>query len=164
MAFRVLSIILAGALLAGCATGPGFAVDGVDTHLTPSAASRLDADTRDSRVLWGGRILQVEPGAGHTTLEVVSFPLRNNQRPDANRGSEGRFLVHFPGYLEPEDYQAERLITVVGTIVEIRTGKVGEADYRYPVVRVDDLHLWPEQRDRLAEPQVRFGVGIGITR
>ncbi|MCK9563975.1 MAG: Slp family lipoprotein [Bacteroidales bacterium] len=165
MRYRVVLIALASScLLAGCASGPGFALDAVNAGLKPAAAARADADAAGQKVLWGGRIIQVVPGPEHTTLEVVSFPLRRNQQPDTSGGSEGRFLMWYPGYLEPEDYQAERLVTVVGTVREARTGQVGEAEYRYPVIVVDELYLWPEQRESASEPRVRFGLGIGIMR
>lgn len=164
MTGRLIGIVLAGLLLAGCATGPGFSGDHINTRLQPREAARnLDA-AREETVLWGGRIIQADPGQDSTTLEVVAFPLQRDQRPNERSESSGRFLMTYPGYLEPEDYREDRLITVVGTMQETRDGMVGEANYRYPVIQASEFYLWPERQEVQQQPRVRFGVGVGIFR
>lgn len=168
MRIRLLGAALTGLLLTGCASGPGFSGDHINTALQPQQVAQSTqrgdaADTRDA-VLWGGRVIQTNPGQDTTTLEVVAFPLQRDQRPNERQGSIGRFLVRYPGYLEPEDYQEDRLITVTGTIDEVREGVVGDAPYRYPVIRADQLYLWPERQAVQQQPRVQFGVGVGIFR
>lgn len=168
MSKRLLGAALAGLLLTGCASGPGFSGDHINTTLQPRHVSQNTlqgeaADTRET-VLWGGRVIQTSPGQDTTTLEVVAFPLQRDQRPNERQDSIGRFLVRYAGYLEPEDYREDRLITVTGPIDEVREGVVGDAPYRYPVVRADQLYLWPERQAVQQQPRVQFGVGVGIFR
>ena len=163
MSVRLTLVSLCALLLVGCATGPGFSGDHINLDLQPRGALAADAAVRGQTVLWGGRIIQTVPEEGVTTVEVLAFPLRGNQQPNTGMESQGRFLVVHPGYLEPADFSADRLITVVGTLEASRSGQVGEAEYRYPVVRVDSLHLWPLQREQ-SEPRVHFGIGVGISR
>jgi outer membrane lipoprotein len=41
-----------------------------------------------------------------------------------------------------------------------RTGRVGEADYVYPVVAAKQLHLWPTERSGGGNSTF-FGFGVG---
>jgi outer membrane lipoprotein len=56
--------------------------------------------------------------------------------------SEGRFLVHHSGYLDPAIYRSGRHLTVVGEVMGGKSLKIGEAEYRYPVLTSKFLHLW----------------------
>jgi len=157
--------VLLSALLAltGCATGPEFDTEGVNRDLQPRQAASEHIE--HERVLWGGTILATEPQEDTTQLEVLAYPLDRGQQPRTDRSSQGRFLVVADGYLEPADYSEGRLITVQGRLLESRTATIGEADYRYAVVRAEDLHLWPGQTTtQRREPSVNFGIGIGIMR
>lgn len=154
--------LVAVLLLGGCATA--FDIGGADTTLTPQqAASAIDA-TRDKTVAWGGMIVDARNLADRTQLEVLAYPLDDRNRPDRDAKPTGRFLAVHPGYLETADYKEGRLVTVIGTIVESRTGTVGEARYVYPVVNVTGLRLWPTAQQEAAEPRFHFGIGVGITR
>jgi outer membrane lipoprotein len=55
-------------------------------------------------------------------------------------------------------------VTVVGAVTGNRTGKVGEAQYIYPVVFASRLYLWPPETQHSSDPQFHFGIGIGIIR
>lgn len=163
-----LAMVLAGLLMAGCASGPGFFGDHINTALQPREVSQSGAQGGDEvhgeTVLWGGRVIQVSPGVDATTLEVVAFPLQRDQRPNDKKDSIGRFLIRHAGYLEPEDYREDRLITVTGTIEGTHEGLVGDAPYRYPVIQAEQLYLWPERQAAQQQPRVQFGVGVGIIR
>ena len=163
MFFRFVLFSLCSFLLVSCASGPRFSAADINDNLQPHTVLQAGVASLGQTVLWGGRVIQAEPKADSTTLEILAFPLRGNQQPDTGRASQGRFLVVYPGYLEPADYSPDRLITVVGKLEEARDGKVGEAMYRYPVLRADDIYLWPRQ-DAAGEPRVQLGVGIGIMR
>lgn len=163
-AMKTLPAIAAMLALTACATGPQFDTDGVNRDLQPRQAA---ADQmRDEQVLWGGTILSVQPQQDTTQIEVLAYPLDRGQQPRIDRSSQGRFLIMADGYLEPADYSEGRQITVRGPLTEAQTATIGEADYRYAVVRADDLHLWPRQSSGQArnEPRVNFGIGIGIMR
>ncbi|MCP1673001.1 outer membrane lipoprotein [Natronocella acetinitrilica] len=151
-------------LLTGCASGPGLSrEEGLNTTLIASQAAR-DGAIGD-RVVWGGRVIDNRSLEDGSLLEVLAYPLNRNEEPRTDTSAQGRFLVRESDFLEPEDYRAGRMITVRGEIVEIVSGQIGEADYRFPVIEPDALHLWPARGATApAEPRVRFGVGVMISR
>jgi outer membrane lipoprotein len=144
--------------LAGCATPPLTPAPGPE--VTPRAAV-LDALPVAEQV-WGGVIVRVENLPDQTRLEVVSYPLRN-QEPQTGRMTDGRFLLEVPGFLDPVDHRTGRRITARGLVERTEAGRIGEVDYVFPVLVASEVHLWPETpvgpRDT---GRVRFGIGIGI--
>lgn len=149
-------------LLSGCVTTPPIDTAGTDGTLTPSqAVTNIDA-ARGRRVAWGGVVINTTNRKETTEIEVLGYPLDNGGRPDSTTAAQQRFLLVRSGYLESADYRAGRLVSAVGTITETRTEKVGEAPYTYPVLRTDQLYLWPSEEQRQSDSNVRFGIGIGI--
>ena len=148
------------AALSACAGNP-LKLEGVTTELTPNAAlSQIDS-TRGRKVAWGGMIIHGRNQKDVTEIEVLGYPLDDTGRPDPNAAPQHRFLVVRDGYLETADYRTGRYISVVGTVEGVRQGTVGEAPYTYPVVRAQQLHLWPTDTGR-TDSGPRFGVGVGI--
>jgi len=155
-------IVLLTALLAGCASQqPRFDTSKLNVTLTPQQAA-ADSAAGGQRVLWGGTVINASNLADATQLEVLAYPLDEDQRPMTDRNPLGRFLVVKEGYLETADYGPGRLVTVAGTIDGTNEGKVGQARYTYPVVRAEDLQLWSREPRYRGSVQPRFGVGIGI--
>ena len=111
---------------------------------------------------WGGVIVAIRNLPQRTQLEVLSYPLDRTGEPDQSATPQGRFLLIQPGYLEPVDYAAGRLITTVGAVDRIEHGQVGEADYTYPVVDAAQLHLWPKETPYYPQrdSNVHFGIGV----
>ena len=70
----------------------------------------------------------------------------------------GRFLAVHAGYLEATDYTSGKLITIRGALVEKRIGRVGEAEYTYPVVNTSLIHLGSDSPGS----RVQFGFGLMI--
>ncbi len=115
-----------------------------------------------SSVNWGGKIVAIKNLKNRTILEVLAFPLNDSGRPILNNASLGRFQAEQPEYLEPLEYAPGRLVTISGKFQGLRTGRVGESSYRFPLVATKQLLLWPRnsyhtQRD----PRVNFGIGVG---
>lgn len=161
---RGLACLLLGLLLAGCAaTPPRFETAQVRTGITPQSVIEGDTVFQGESVLWGGRIIETRNEAEHTVLEVLAYPLGEDQRPDTDRDAGIRFLVEQEGFLDPADFEAGRLITVKGTVGGTRGGRIGEAEKTWPVVQAQDVELWTE-RDRWSRrdpsPRINFGFGI----
>ena len=95
------------------------------------------------RVRWGGTISTVAVGQDETCLQIVARPLDERARPRLVDRSDGRFWACREGFLDPEIYARGRSVTVVGRLTEVREGIIGERPYRFPVVRVEELVLWP---------------------
>lgn len=148
-------------LLLGCASGPPISGEGADREPGPREAVAEEA--LGSTLLWGGVILAIDNQPEATWLEVLAFPLDPRGRPYTQRTPLGRFFAVEADYLEPADFEPGRQVLVRGTFDAILTGKVGEADYRYPRLEVEALHLWPKgTTTRPGESRVHFGIGIGI--
>ncbi len=159
-AMRMVALVVLLATLAGCAGGPRFATRDVDTHLTPATVAAGSTDYTATRVVWGGVIVATHNLPDYTELEVLSYPLDDSQRPDTAGAAQGRFLARYPHYLETMDYAPGRRITISGTLEKVLPGKVGEAPYRFPLIKTDALYLWPRADAVPSSPQFHFGVGV----
>lgn len=148
-------------LLSACANAP-FDSEGVDRELRP-AEVQADAEAARGRVaIWGGTIVEARNLEDRTRIEVVSYPLDSgSQRPRVEARPGARFLVYRDGYLETAEYETGRRITVRGRVTGLEDGRVGEAQYTYPVLESTGLHLWPRQ-DAATEPRSGFNFGFGI--
>ncbi len=162
--FRLPLLLLVSLAVSACASGPRFDWAGVDRDLQPATAVAQIEQRRGEPVVWGGTIVQTRNLEDATRLEILAYPLGSQQRPLTERPAQGRFLVDYPGYLEPTAYAAGRLVTVSGRLVEQHTGQVGEARYRYPLLAGEGLHLWPRQAQAARQPRVSLGVGITLGR
>lgn len=98
-------------------------------------------------VRWGGTIAEIHNEADVTVLEIVSRPLLRSGRPLRNDQTDGRFKAEISGFLDPEVVSPGRDISVIGTIDRVENGKVGEAEYRYPVMAVFDYQFWKKQSE-----------------
>ena len=118
----------------------------------PASAPVADLDVADVQrdppgapetVRWGGTVTRVENlDADTTVLEVVARPLGAGGRPRHVDRSPGRFLAEIDGFLDPEIVREGRDVTVTGTVAELREGRIGRADYRFPVVEVEAWRYW----------------------
>lgn len=147
--------------LAGCARPPQPRAPDVDIHLRPQAVLAHPRKTRGARVRWGGIVITDAVGPVHSTLTFLAYPLSARGRPLTRRMPWGRFQAVAPGYLDPILFAQGRLVTVVGTVSGIRAGRVGQARYLYPRLRILGTHIWHLYRRRRG-PHWNFGLGIGV--
>jgi outer membrane lipoprotein len=98
---------------------------------------------RGARVRWGGAITAVENRRDETWIEIVERPLEENGQPRTTDKSAGRFLARVQGFLDPAIYAPKRLVTATGTLDGNSTRTIGEHLYTYPVVRTEQVYLWP---------------------
>jgi outer membrane lipoprotein len=164
MPARYAVVLLMALVLGACASVPKFDTAQVDKSITPSSAVAEISRVRGHRVFWGGTIVTSRNLKNSTELEVLGYPLDDAGRPQLDKTPLGRFLAVRSGYLEPVDYAPGRLVTIVGKLDEVREGKVGDAPYRYPIITAEQLALWPLSTSRSSDPQLHFGIGVGIIR
>jgi len=148
-------------LLAACASAPKFDTTGVDRGLTPKNAVSAARTGAGRSVQWGGSIIETTNLQDSTRIEVVAYPLDSDGRPQTDRPVLGRFLLEQSGFLEPANYAKDRLVTVVGRLTGTQAGRVGEADYDYPLIEAQQLYLWPVESPRTSGTGVIFGIGVG---
>ncbi|MEO7149828.1 MAG: Slp family lipoprotein [Rhodanobacteraceae bacterium] len=158
---RALAFLFAALLLGACAPAPIYKTDSSIVTATPSQVAAAPDRYRDRRVIWGGRIVAVRNLPGHSEIEMLGLPLDPSQRPRLDQPAGGRFIAIMPGFVEPMDYPPGTLMTLRGRINGTRMGKVGEADYAFPLVRSEDAHRWTPEAMQSRKPNIRFGVGVG---
>lgn len=90
----------------------------------------------------GGKILKVRALAQATQLEILSFPISNlSAKPQVGAKPNGRFIAYIKGFIEPETLK-QQYITLVGQFSQMEQGKIGQAHYTYPAIRVEHYKLW----------------------
>jgi outer membrane lipoprotein len=138
---RALALVVL-VVASGCLRPPT-ALRGTFAPLTPRDA--LERGTVGERVRWGGKIVSVTPGKDSTCFEILSRPLDRQARPVDADDNFGRFVACASGFYDPAVYAPGREITVTGMVAEPMMRKVGEYEYRYPVVTAETVHLWPKR-------------------
>jgi outer membrane lipoprotein len=96
-------------------------------------------------VILGGTIIGTENRAEETLITVLQAPLAPMDYPADKDKSEGRFIVRHKGFLDPEVYRKDRLITVAGTISGFRTEQIGSCPYECLTIDSKEIYLWPEE-------------------
>ena len=142
----VLAILIL--LLASCSSK----VPPVISNAMPEAPSLAEVRAqpvqfRDQQVRWGGVIVSTENLLINSRIKIVAFPLNDRGRPQITKNSLGRFIAFTDQFLEPLVYSRDREITVTGRMVGSELLKVGEYDYEYPLVQIENFHLWPTRVD-----------------
>lgn len=159
---RIISlIIILFTLLSGCSSTPVFDATGINKALMPNNAVNNESTMIGVRVIWGGVILSSKNLKDATQFEVLGQPLNTRYQPQTDEPPIGRFIIQQMGFLETSLYSAGRKITVLGKLQKHQAGKVGDANYKYPVLESEKLHLWPEETER-SQPQTQFHFGLGI--
>jgi len=133
----------AAALLAACSTVPE-GLRGEYATLYPSQVTPRDIGRE---VRWGGVILDAQPNANRTCFELLSRTLDSSMRPRSEDRTQGRFIGCVAGFHDPEVYPKGREMSMTGRLEAIEEGKVGEFEYRFPVIAADYVTMWPERPD-----------------
>ena len=133
-------------LLGGCASAfPKEVMRDVNTSLSADDLRRDPATYQGARVIVGGEILSTQPKPGQTEIELLARRLDDGDAPEHSDRSAGRLLLRSPDFLDPAVYAAGRRITVIGTVTGAEDRKVGELPYRYPVIAIERIRLWPQE-------------------
>ncbi|MBU6249210.1 MAG: Slp family lipoprotein [Xanthomonadaceae bacterium] len=148
--------------LAACAPAPIYKSTGTVAAATPAQVAQAPERYRNDEVIWGGRIVKVDVFSDHSEIELLAYPLDSSQRPRANDSGNGRFIAVARGYLEPLSYPAGALMTIDGKLDGTRAGKVGEADYVFPLVEVSQSHVWTPAEMSQGRSNIQFGLGVGV--
>lgn len=145
--FSLLGLLILLILALGCASiVPREIRRGADRSLS-FRELRANPDLYLGRkVLLGGEILETRNLKDQTEIEILQKPLGRRDMPVDTDESEGRFIVFRPGYLDPAIYRSGRYVTVVGEVLGDKALRIGEAEYRAPVLFSRFLHLWPGAR------------------
>ena len=159
---KILILSIFGLLVSACATH-GLNVKQVNKKLTYQFAMDYFDDMKGQTALWTGQIISGKNFKDSSEIEILAFPQNDYGEPIKDAQSYGRFLAVKQGYLELGEYAKDRWVTLVGTLDSKRKGKVGDSDYIYPVLKVQQIKVWPiEQPYYYDDSDVRFHFGIGV--
>ena len=150
-------------LLMGCA--PVISQDvlrEVDRDLPFQAVLSNPDNFKGKTIVLGGKIIETTPLEGKTRITILQYPLGFREKPSVDSGSEGRFIVESPGFLDPVVYSAGRKVTVAGIVDGKEVHPLGEISYTYPIVTSRELYLWPVEDSYYVPPPFSIGIGIGI--
>jgi len=148
--------------LAACAPAPIYKPAADAVTAAPFQVAQSPEQFAHRQVIWGGRIVAVNNLADHSEVEMLAYPLDSSQRPKANDSGNGRFIAVMPGYVEPLDYPAGALMTISGSLSGSRAGQVGQANYTFPLVQVNQSHVWTADEMQKGKNNVHFGLGVGV--
>jgi outer membrane lipoprotein len=139
---RFLTITIVILALSACTTIPE-QIQGSYPEISPA---RVEPGVFGSSARWGGVILNSKNKDSGTCFEVLSRELDKYLRPELQDATLGRFIACTKGFNDPVIFTKGREITVTGRIQGIEIQKVGDFDYRYPVLEVEDLVLWEKRK------------------
>ena len=95
-------------------------------------------------VMLGGEVLTAKRLKDHTRLIVLQLPLSSDDEPTINRTeSEGRFIAKQAEFLDPATIPPGTRVTVIGEIIGSTTELLDEMEYKYPVLTIRHLEVWP---------------------
>ena len=157
----LLAVALAGS--SGCALPPVALRGGPFAQL--DAAQATQGTTASEPVRWGGIIADVRPARDRICFLMVSLPLNDVARPERRDQPGARFLACAQGFLEPEVYAPDRLLTVLGYLNGSSPEKVGGYEYAAPIVEAYSVYLWPKipEYERAWGPGPYWGWGPGFS-
>lgn len=116
----------------------------VDPALSFNQIMQSPNDHVGKKVVWGGTIVKTRNLKNMTEIEVVEKDLDCFGYPSNGDTSRGRFLFRKQGYLEAEIFTKDRMVTGAGTVVASKSGKIGDVEYEFPVIEVEELKLWDQ--------------------
>jgi outer membrane lipoprotein len=103
---------------------------------------------RGRTVILGGYILETMNLESETIIKVLQVPLAIGEEPGLRDSSEGRFLVYQQGFLDPEIYGKDRVITVAGEVIGSDSEEIGGNRIQYLKIKSREIYLWPEYETR----------------
>lgn len=113
----------------------------------------------------GGEVLKAKRLQDGTQIEFLQLPLEDGEEPSFDRQhSQGRFLALQQEFLDPATVVEGTRMTIVGEVSGVKVDHLDDVEYRYPMVLVKHLHVWPAQSYVERRPGVSFGIfgGMGI--
>ena len=95
----------------------------------------------------GGVIAETRLVENGSQIEALFVPVNAYGDLQDMVQAQGRYLAVLPrtrGILDPMIYHKGRLVTLAGSFMEIRKGRIDELEYHYPVFEIRQVHLWNE--------------------
>ena len=113
----------------------------------------------------GGEVLHAKRLKDGTQMELLQLPLEYGEEPSLDRQqSQGRVLALQREFLDPATMVAGTRVTIVGEVSGAKTEHLDDIEYRYPILILKHLHVWPAQSYSLQQPGFPIGGygGMGV--
>ena len=113
----------------------------------------------------GGEVLHAKRLKDGTQIELLQLPLEDGEEPSLDRQqSQGRFLALQREFLDPATMVAGTRVTIVGEVSGAKTERLDDIEYRYPILILKHLHVWPAQSYGRQQPGFPIGGygGMGV--
>ncbi|EKE69116.1 Slp family lipoprotein [Gallaecimonas xiamenensis] len=133
-------------VLGGCASMPDELAVPEGTQLAAYNLAREGQEVGKT-ARWGGLVTEVTNLKDKTRVEVVFTALTNSGKPSLENPSPGRFYAYLDGFVDPVSIPQGYRIALVGKVQPSEKGQVGEYQYNYPVMAVQNFKLWAPQQD-----------------
>jgi outer membrane lipoprotein len=152
---KILIIFIMGfTLLSGCAHVISSETRGkVNPEITFAELIKNPLQYKGNVFILGGVIVETIIERQGTLLEIYQTRLDHEGQPKELDRSEGRFMAYYKGFLDNEIWSKGRKVTVAGILEGVKTQKLGEIDYRYPYLKISEIHLW-EKSPYQADPYI----------
>ncbi|MGV7228993.1 MAG: Slp family lipoprotein [Nitrospirales bacterium] len=155
----------------GCTSGPEVVPEAfkanIDSTVTFPMVREEPTVHQGTMVLLGGEVLTAKRLKEGTRLEILQLPLDGSEEPVLDRAaSQGRFFAfESSSFLDPATLPPNTRITLVGEITGATRDNLDEMEYRYPMVTIKHLHVWPElEPDQPGDSGLSYGIfGGGST-
>lgn len=148
---RLTYILSIGSLILGMLWGCSVMSDQVkEEALPPIAFKELIKNVekyKGDTVIVGGYVISVENKSDHTRILAVQSPLGVGERPKAKDLSQGRLILIYQGFIDPEVYTKDRKFTVGGRI-STSSAVTPKAPFPFLQLEVADIHLWSIEKPR----------------
>jgi outer membrane lipoprotein len=95
-------------------------------------------------VILGGYILETSNQESETMIKVLQVPLAFGEEPGLKDSSEGRFIIYHQGFLDPEVYSKDRVLTVAGEVIGADFEEMSGDPIQYLKIKTREIYLWPE--------------------
>jgi outer membrane lipoprotein len=112
-------------------------------------------------VVLGGEVLNAKRLLEGTSIEILQLPLNGSEPVTDVQQSQGRFLALQKEFLDPATLIERPRVTIVGEVSGVRTQRLDDIDYAYPILVVKDMKVWQDPIGYGPRPGPRFGVSIG---
>ena len=141
------------AALSGCASVPD-AIKGTTPTPQQDLVRVMNAPQLyvGQEARFGGKVVSVQNQQGKTRLEIATVQLDGAARPELGEPSRGRIFADVNGFIDPVDFRGQ-LVTVVGPIVGVVDGKVGNTPYKFMLMNATGYKRWNVVQQVVMPPQ-----------
>lgn len=144
--------VMAALLVTACSVMPA-AVEEQALPDIPFPALIADAAANlDRTVILGAYVLEVTNDADRSRMVALQAPLGLGREPKPKDLSQGRLILEYQGFLDPEVYAKDRKITVAGRLLASSATEKGQNPFPYLRLQVLDIHLWPVEKPFQPDP------------